>query len=188
MGVGVCRFLENNDRRGWLTRGRQSDHRGRMTAEQAIDHPLGSMDNEVLNELNELLRAKPMKILPMLRFARKASVGATEVEPDSESDSYRKLGSPKDFLKEYMRSLDPSLAGLTSEKPSRCEKSLEGTEAAQAAPDRLRPPEQRPARAELRKAVAARRSPRHQMVQAADFGQILGDAPRTSGPSLIDPR
>lgn len=53
------------------------------------------------------------------------------MEPDSESDfhdTYRKLWRVrKDFLKEYLRSLDPSLAGLTSEKLSRCETSSDGT-------------------------------------------------------------
>lgn len=103
-----------------------------MTAEQAIESALGSMDTEGLNELNELLRAEPNKILPVLRFARNASVGAKkEIQEVSESDfydTYRKLWRiSKDFLKECLRTLDPSLAGLTSETLGRCEKSSEGS-------------------------------------------------------------
>lgn len=106
--------------------------RGKMTAAQAIDAALGSMDNEGLQELCDLLRAQPAKILPTLRFARNASVGNKKtVDADTESDfhdTYRKLWRiPKDFLKEYLRSLDQALAGLSPDSLARCEKSAEGS-------------------------------------------------------------
>lgn len=47
-----------------------------MSAEQAIDHALGSMDNDGLQELMDLLKAQPQNILPTLRFVPNESVGA----------------------------------------------------------------------------------------------------------------
>lgn len=103
-----------------------------MSAEQAIETALGSMDDEGLKELMSILKEQPMKILPTLRFARNNCVGQKkEVDPDTESDfhdTYRKLWRlPKDFLKEFMKSLHPSLSGLSAEKLGRLEKTTDGS-------------------------------------------------------------